>query len=93
VECDAPDIPDDGVALGEPGVGLDHEALERAASLHSPADRMMELRLAGERPDERFRLAGHHPLEVRHGGQVTAGLVADVLERGRREQLWDPRHG
>ena len=82
---DAPDIPDDGVALGEPGIGLDHEALERAASLHAAADRMMELRLAGERPDERVRLAGHHSLEVRDSGQLAAGLIADALQRGAED--------
>ena len=86
------DVLDYGIALDQPGVGLGHEALERAASPHAAPDRMMELRLTGERPDERFGLARCHALEVRHGGQGTAGLAPDALQRGCRELLWDPRH-
>jgi hypothetical protein len=57
---------DDGVARGQPGVGVGHEPLERAASLDAATDRVMQLWLAGERPDERVGLTGRHPGEVRH---------------------------
>jgi hypothetical protein len=91
---DAVDIVDSGVARGQPSVGLGHEPLGGAAALDAATHRVMELRLARERPDERVGLTGHQPSEVRHrpSGSGLDGLTANALHHGGREQLRDPWH-
>src|SRR3954470_15321653 len=82
-----------GAALLQPAPRLLHEARERGRALDPAAHRVMQLRLGGERFDQRARLAGQHAHEERHQLHPPAARVLpDARERRRGEQLGQPGH-
>ena len=87
------DILDRDVAPSYPRVHLGDERLERSRALDASAHRVVQLRLAGERLDQRIGLPGHQTVEVRHRLElVQPPLLLESRERRRREQLGDERH-
>jgi hypothetical protein len=89
---DTLDVLDRGVALPEPRLRFGDVRLERPRAPDAPAYGMVQLGLAGKRPDQRIELPGQQTVEERHGYKVALPLLLDLLQRRRREQLGDPRH-
>jgi hypothetical protein len=90
---DEVDVLDGDVAVGQPGLGVGGEALERRDALHVPAYRVMQLRLPGERPGERVDLPRDQAVEERHRRETLAAtLVQYAFQDGGGEQLRYPGH-
>ena len=84
---DALDVFERGVTSREPFVRLAHEVPERPHPFDAPAQRMVQLRLAGEGLDQGIDLPDQQPVEVGHVHDLSLLLLFQLLERRRGEQL------
>jgi hypothetical protein len=83
---DVRDILDRDVAPSYPGVHLCDERPERARALDASPHGIVQLRLGGERLDQRVGLAGHQAVKVRHCLKlIPSPLVVKLRERAPGE--------
>jgi hypothetical protein len=92
VRDDVLDVLDRGVLLLEPGLGCGHVCLERPRAPDAPAYGMVQLGLAGKRPDQGIEVTRQQPVEEGHRDELALPLLLGLLERRRSEQLREPRH-
>jgi HAD superfamily hydrolase (TIGR01509 family) len=90
---DGSKVLDGGLPFLEPRGDLGRVRGERLRTSDAPADRIVELGLAGEGADERVYILAQQTGEVRHGDELAAPPpFLQVLESRCREKLGNPGH-